>query len=283
VRVVHDAPGGPDASAEPSMDCVDVRDRLTEYALSLLPAQELEPVEAHLAWCAGCRKESAELAGGAAVVALSLPQADPPATLEERVVREVGGGAGGDGRRSRSRGRSRAVILIAATLAILMGLGWVATFGRLQTERQKRDASERTAKNSVQMFGELSRELLGDDRQPKRGDSIIEVQMVPALHHLGGGKALVFLSPRRPDWVLVYAGGLDPRGGPYGMTIQSPRGDVISLGEQSTDTGGGVTMFYQDPSSLRSYTRIVVTDRRGHVALTGTVADRATPTRVDAG
>ena len=74
MRLVDDAPGGPPADAPPPMDCVDVRDRLTEYALSLLPAPEVEPVEQHLSWCAGCRKEAAELAGGAAAAAMSLPQ-----------------------------------------------------------------------------------------------------------------------------------------------------------------------------------------------------------------
>jgi hypothetical protein len=43
VRLVGDAPGGPPADPPPPMDCVDVRDRLTEYALSLLPAVELAP------------------------------------------------------------------------------------------------------------------------------------------------------------------------------------------------------------------------------------------------
>src|SRR5205814_4004478 len=122
----------------------------------------------------------------------------------------------------------------AATLAILMGLGWVTTFGQLQTERERRDATRRQAISAVHMFGQLSRELLGDDHRPPPGDTLVQVQMIPSLHHVGGGQALVFLSPRRPDWVLVYVGGLDPKGGPYGVTIQRPQGpsDVIPLGKQ---------------------------------------------------
>src|SRR3954468_20783372 len=105
------------------MDCVDVRDRLTECALSLLPAPELEPVERHLAWCAGCRKEAAELAGGAAAAAMSIPQADPPRSLEERIVREIRQASGGTKER-RGRARSRTMIILAATLALVMGIGW---------------------------------------------------------------------------------------------------------------------------------------------------------------
>jgi hypothetical protein len=280
VRVV-DALSGPAAEPEPPMDCVDVRDRLTEYALSLLPAEELEPVERHLAWCAGCRKEAAELAGGAAAAAMSLPQADPPAELEERIVREIKGAAAAP-KRSRGRGRSRAIILIAATLAVFMGLGWAATFGRLQTAEQARDASLKQAQSAIEGFQKLSNDLLGGKKAPQPGDTLLEVQLVSEPDRLGGGRALVFLSPHRPDWVLVYVGGVDPRAGPYGVTVQNPDGDVISLGQQRPDSGGGVTLFLQYPRSLASYSRIVVTDRRGHVVMTGT-ADRvaARPTTVD--
>ncbi len=270
MRLVDDVSGGPPAEPAPAMDCVDVRDRLTEYALSLLPAPELEPVEAHLAWCAGCRKEAAELTGGAAVMALSLPQADPPAPLEERIVREIGG-APGDPRSRQGRGRSRAVILIAATLAIFMGLGWAATFGRLQTAEQARDDSQARALSAVAGFEKLSKDLLGDRATPPRGDTLHDVQLIPGLGYRGGGKALIYLSPGRQDWVLVYAGGLDPKGGPYGATIQSPEGDVIPLGTSPPDVAGGVTLFGQYPRSLKSFNRIVITDRRGHVVMYGTV------------
>jgi hypothetical protein len=261
------------------MDCVDVRDRLTEYALSLLPAPELAPVEEHLAWCAGCRKEAAELAGGAAAAAMSLPQEEPPAGLEERVVREIRSSTGGT-RERRGRARSRTIVLLAATLAIFMGLGWWATFGRLQNAEQARDASRDQARSAVASFENLSRELLGDDRRPTQGDTLREVQMIPELGHVGGGKALVFLAPRRPDWVLVYVGGLRTKG-LVGVTVQSPQGEVISLGQGTADSGGGVTLFGQYARSLRSFTRIVVTDRRGHVIMTGTVAGvTARPTTV---
>src|SRR3954447_24298930 len=101
------------------MDCVDVRDRLTEYALSLLPAPELEPVERHLTWCAGCRKEAAELSGGAAAAAMAIPQSEPPRALEERIVREIRS-ATGAAKERRGRARSRTMIVLAATLAIFM-------------------------------------------------------------------------------------------------------------------------------------------------------------------
>jgi hypothetical protein len=262
------------------MDCVDVRDRLTEYALSLLPADDVDRVERHLSWCAGCRKEAAELAGGAATVALSLPDAEPPAELEGRIVREIRTATAGP-RRPRGRGRSRTIVLVAATLAILMGLGWVSTLGRLQTAKQAQEDSRRRAQSTVEGFEKLSKDLLAGTQAPGPRDRLLDAQLVPELGYDGGGKALVFLSPRRPDWILVYVGGVAARGGPYGVTFQSPSGEVIPLGKQSADMGGGITMFGQYPRSLKSFTRIVVTDRRGHVVMTGTVEDvEAHPTTV---
>jgi hypothetical protein len=262
------------------MDCVDVRDRLTEYALSLLPAPEVGPVEHHLSWCAGCRKEAAELAGGAAAAGMSLPQSDPPKGLEERIVREIRAASGPPVER-RGRARSRTLIVLAATLAIFMGLGWWATFGDLQTSKKAQRTSESEAKRINQQFVKLLREFTSGPRTPSPRDALRDIQLTPELGRSGGGKAVVFLSPERDDWVLVYVGGLDPKAGPYGATVQNPDGTVLALGQQTPDSGGGVTLFGQFPRSLKPFTRIVVTDGTGHVVMTGTARDaQATPTSV---
>jgi len=277
VRLVGD-PVGASAEPPPPMDCVDVRDRLTEHALSVLPAPEVAPVEQHLSWCAGCRKEAAELAGGAAVVGMSLPSSDPPRSLEERIVRDIRAAGGTPGQR-RGRARSRTMIVLAATLAIFMGLGWWATFGDLQSSEEARRSSESNAQFVSRRLNELLHEFTGGPRRVQPQDALLDVQLTPELGSTGGGKAEVFLSPNRDDWVLVYVGGLDPRAGPYGATIQSPEGGVIPLGVQDPDSGGGVALFGQTPRSLRPFTRIVITDGNGHVVLTGTVRQaNATPT-----
>jgi hypothetical protein len=280
VRVVDDPPEGLEAEQPPEMDCVDVRDRLTEYALSLLPAPELEPVERHLTWCAGCRKEAAELAGGAAAAAMSIPQADPPRALQERVVREIRT-ASGAAKARRGRARSRTIIALAAALAIFMGLGWWATSAQLQSSREAQNASRSNAETVSRHFTQLLHDLTSGQNQRKPGDVLRTIQLTPELNAVGGGKAVVFLSPHRDDWVLVYVGGLDPKAGPYGATIQAPDGSVLAVGQADADTGGGVALFNQFPQSLKKYSRVVVTDGRGHVVLTGTTMDAyATPTSV---
>ena len=66
------------------MTCAEVRESLSEFSLGLLPGDDRREVERHLEWCAGCRRESAELAEGVASVALSLPVAEPPAPLDDK-------------------------------------------------------------------------------------------------------------------------------------------------------------------------------------------------------
>jgi hypothetical protein len=279
VRVV-DPPETVEQGEQPEMDCVDVRDRLTEYALSLLPAEELEPVERHLTWCAGCRKEAAELAGGAAAAAMSIPQAEPPRGLEDRIVREIRQ-ATGEARERKGRARSRTFIVLAAALAVFMGLGWLASIARDQPVKQARAASRSDAELIARHFSQLLHDLTTGPHGAKPGDLLQEVQLTPELGSVGGGKAEMFLSPHRDDWVLVYVGGLDPKAGPYGATIQADDGSVLAIGRANADPGGGVALFNQFPESLKKFTRIVVTDRKGHVVLTGTATGvTATPTTV---
>ena len=51
------------------MICVAVRELLAELAVGVLTSGERDEVERHLRWCAGCRKEAAELGQAAAIVA----------------------------------------------------------------------------------------------------------------------------------------------------------------------------------------------------------------------
>jgi hypothetical protein len=168
------------------------------------------------------------------------------------------------------------MIILAASLALVMGIGWWTSSARHQTPKQAKSASQRTAEQVGANLSKLIREFTGGQVQHKPGDLLREVQLTPELHTLGGGKAEIFLSPHRDDWVLVYVGGLDPQAGPYGATLQSADGTVLAIGQADPDNGGGVALFNQFPESLKRFDRIVVTDGRGHVVLTGTVTDSGT-------
>ncbi len=117
------------------MTCLEVRDRLAEHALGVLRPEESRDVDRLLEWCAGCRKESEELQEGLVSVAMSLPAAEPPSSLEERVVGRVTSAAG-----TRKMGRRRRRIsprsLVAASLmAVLLAVGAVGWGSRRGSEQ----------------------------------------------------------------------------------------------------------------------------------------------------
>ncbi len=259
--------GGPGrGDAEFELDCVDVRDRLTEYALSLLPASEVEPVERHLAWCAGCRKEGAELTGGAAAIGLSARAAEPPAGLDDKVVHRIRAAAG-TARRSRRKGRARTrtTVILAAALALVMGLGWATTVARLQSAEKARNASQHQMSDVAEKFSKLTKELLRG-HEPRSGDRARSFQLFPRGRQGGGGWAMVYTSPSQRDWVLVVVGGLDPASFPYHVSLQSSDGEALSAGVLKPDSpGGGGYLFHRYARSLAKVNRLVVTDLHGHV------------------
>ena len=119
------------------MTCLEVRDRLVERSLGALPLEDVRDVERHMAWCAGCRKEAAQLDRAAATFALTLAPESPPAGLEDRVVTAVMAVADAPRVRPASRrGRSAAASVIAAAVAV-SALGWgTAMAGRAERARE---------------------------------------------------------------------------------------------------------------------------------------------------
>jgi anti-sigma-K factor RskA len=118
--------------------CLEVRDRLAEFALGVLPRADAADVERHLEWCTGCRREAGDLQSGLALVAESLPPEEPPASLETRVVNRVVTTSRPSSRGRRGRARRSVLALAAALMAALIvavgAVGWaVAERGRIQS------------------------------------------------------------------------------------------------------------------------------------------------------
>lgn len=113
----------------------DIHTLAGAYAANALPPDEQRLFEEHLAACAACNQEVAELRATAARLAGAVEQAPPPA-LKDRVLAQVdqtrqerpAGGAAGVGIRTAPRSGGRWLLPVAAALAaVAIGLGVVAT------------------------------------------------------------------------------------------------------------------------------------------------------------
>ena len=137
------------------MDCPAVRELLAEHVLGTLDEDRRRFVDRHLDWCAGCRKEMAELAEGATVAASALAPAEPPPELEDRVVAAIED-AGGRGERRR---RSRMGVAAAGVAALLAvgAFGWaLAMAGRVSELRN----AALSAADRANQFESVLREIL---------------------------------------------------------------------------------------------------------------------------
>ncbi len=252
------------------MDCLPVRERLAEYALSNLGQDERGFVERHLEWCAGCRKEAAELTSAAAVAGASLPQADPPAELEDRVVRAVRAAAGAPPRRRRVRA---VAVLVAATLAVLaLGVGWGASV--VHTARQNQQIAEQRADQFATRLHRLFKVVVPHRQGPVGPrDHLKEAQLAPTPGREGGGSAAVFLSPVRQDWALVVVGGLSARGAPYHVSMRDQYGTFAYVGTVGKlDSSGDASLWHEYEQHLNGFTDVIVKDRTGRIVLQGSIA-----------
>ena len=251
-------------------DCLPVRERLAEYALSNLDRDERAFVERHLEWCAGCRKEAAELTSAAAVAGASLPQADPPAELEDRVVRAVRAAAGAPPRRRRVRA---VAVLVAATLALLgVGVGWGASM--VQDARQREHQAVLRADQFATRLHHLINVVVPKPQThvgPR--DHLKEAQLAPTPGREGGGSAAVFLSPVRQDWALVVVGGLSARGAPYHVSMRDQYGTFTYVGTiGKLDSSGDASLWHEYEQRLNGFTDVIVKDRTGRIVLSGSIA-----------
>ncbi len=234
------------------MSCAEVRDLLPQHALGVLPADRRRAVDEHLAWCAGCRKESAELADGAAVAALASPVA-PPADLGDRVVRAVARAAG----RERRRGPRVAMVVAAAVALASVGLAG-ALAGRVQRLEDAAATARDRADRAAGRFAEVLEDVGG----------ATPVLSAP-LEGQGdaGGRALLFDAPQARDFALVVAGGLPRSGEPYLAYLVSPSGRRLEIGRLRA-TGPGQLSRYRFFADLAAARDLVVVDRTGRTVLT---------------
>jgi anti-sigma factor RsiW len=249
----------PTASASVPATCAFVRDRLPDHVLGALPEEEERQLTKHLEWCAGCRKELAELEEGVAAVGLALEPIAPPMELEQKVLHRVTEAAGATARERRKL-RIVTAIAVLATFFGVAALGYAATVsGRL--ERLKAETADAQA-----LVTELQRavEILGPVQ-------VVPAALSPAEGYTGGGRAIVYLSAEGSDFVLVIAGGLDDAQGPFSASLVHGSGIEVPVGEMFGARDGQVSAYRFFAQDLTQFRTVIVTDGVGRVVLRGPI------------
>jgi hypothetical protein len=255
------------------VNCLSVRERLTEQVLGVLPKAERTVLDRHLEWCAACRKEAGELQRAAATLAYSVAPVEPPVELEDRVVNAVRSAAGRRRASAPRRSRVAAAGVLAATLA-LSGLGWGAVMaGRAElAEQRARDAQEQQQQAIETFREEVLRQLPGLDPE-----AIVEISTLlsPSLQ-MGRGDALVLLSPSGDDLAFILVDGLtEARSAqlPLRVRLVSEDSTNFLVGEIRTlDQAGGGGVFATFSEDLTHVGAVVVKDARGRIVLRGTLS-----------
>ena len=244
------------------MTCLEVRERLTEHALGLLAKVDATEVERHLQWCAGCRKESAELEEGAARMALALPVADPPPALETRVVDRDLAVAGTAPTAARRGGRLVAVTLAAALLA-MGATGWaIAERRHVQTLQEQVSRAGEQLRSTAQAL---------DSFKGQAGPTTV-ARLAPAPGGRGSGSAVIFSAPGVKDQIVVSV--YIPGGkGPYVVQLVDNRSAIkvgrLELGKRIPQ--GDWFMWTAVGKDLSRVVTITVLDDQSRTVLTGTL------------
>ena len=246
------------------MDCLAVRERLGEYAVSTLDPSDTREVERHLEWCAGCRKEARELREGAAMIGLSLARSEPPPELEGRVLDRVRSTAARPHVR-RVRGLRGATVLAAVLAFVAIGLA-ATLFARQQPLERRLTDSRAQAQHIASELRSLLRSFHG---QASEHRSMSRALLSPPRGREGGGGALRVASPRFEDIAMVIIGGLPTDNGPYRAWLVGA-GKRLLVGTFRLDSGGGGHAADEFTQDLRVYRSVEVRDAKGRLVLSGT-------------
>ena len=254
------------------MNCTAVRDLLPEHALGVTGPHEASGVEHHIAVCAACRKEANDLGRAAAVLAFALSPEDPPASLEERVVKRIHSSSGRN--RHLPIPRRRGLALAVAAALVLSGLGVGVVMARRTPVQQQEAPTFTREASALQAF----KNLIQTSELAAPGTEAFLGNLVSTHGDRGNGAAMTLVVPGVKDRTIVIVTGLARRASvmPYDVTLVNGRGSATRLGRITTlDSGGGATIARSFARNLGVFDRVVVRDASGRVVLTGRLGENA--------
>jgi anti-sigma factor RsiW len=149
------------------VNCAEVRESAAELVLGTLDGERRAHVVAHLASCAACRAEVADLTRVTDALLLAAPEAEPPAGFESRVLA-----------RARPRRGALAPRLLAAAAAVaVLAVALVAVRPAREHEvaGPMRDRSRAVVGHVVVSGGMPAYVYVTVDRWGDSGDYVVEV------------------------------------------------------------------------------------------------------------
>jgi hypothetical protein len=221
-------------SAAP-MTCAEVRELAPEFSLGILSGGERAEVVLHLNGCARCQALVTELTEAADVIPQLVPEAEPPAGFEARVLRRLGE----DERRTRRRWV--AVVAAAAAVAIIVSITAVRVI-------ESNDDTQTAAPVATSV-----------STKPVAVSMEGGVNDVPAgWAYVNGGHGVA----------ISVAYGIPS--GSYGVSVQPMHGQASSIGSMQVEGGRGSWTGRSD-ARLGAGARIALVDANGNEVCHGTV------------
>lgn len=243
------------------MTCLEIREKLPEFVLGVLPADEAEDVERHLEWCAGCRKESVELLEGVATVGLALPTAQPRPALESKLVGRLQAAAGRPA--ARPKRANRLVLALAVVTVATASLAVGATTWGIAKSRQAEDAriiaavkSEDAAKVAAALAS-------------FHGAGAYQASLAPAGPSKASGSVAIFSAPKQDDFIFVSIVPPVPKDPPYTVRVVTSEGEVMSGGLLNKTQLGNWVYFEFTRRNLSRGKTVTIYDATGRIILQG--------------
>jgi anti-sigma-K factor RskA len=213
---------------------MDTHDLTAAYALHALDAEEREAFEEHLAQCARCRDELAQLQESAAALAWAVEAPAPPAALRARILAEATAG-----RENvvalplRARRLWQAAAAVAACTAVGLGV-WAATLhDSLGTARAHESALQIVVDPSSHTVG--LRGGRGMVAVGRNGVGVLVVDRLPAAPNGKTYEAWVIPRGGKPVRAGIFDGGDGMTMVKLGMPV--PQGATVAA---TVERDGGV-------------------------------------------
>jgi anti-sigma factor RsiW len=257
--------------------CDDVRESLAALSLDALDVDERDVLEDHLARCPACADELRGYEETAALLALALPQREPPPALGARIAaaaRATTDPAAGAGpplgfveRASARPARARRPSLLAlvAALALVTAIGSALWAAGLQRQLAEQQAAAASLEERAQRYDRVVAVLQADQ---------IQVRPLEGTNAAPGAFGRVYVDPASgAGMMMVRSLPPLPEGRAYQLWLVKADGQRASCGLiRRTDPAGNGYALIQAPGSLTEWQGLGVTDEPagGSPAPTGT-------------